>query len=184
VGAGAPAPEALGPEHLGASAQASPSLYWFLPEATSLPVEVTVSDEGAVAPLLELTVPGPLRAGLHRVSLAEHGVRLAPGIDYHWFVALVRDPKSRSQDLVSGAAIRYAPPGPELGARLSAAPPARGAHFYAASGFWYDAFDQLSRWLDAERDAALLHEHRAALLDQVGLDDAAAFERRRASGAR
>jgi hypothetical protein len=141
---------------------------------------VTVVDPGAVAPLLETTIPDPLAAGVHRVSLAEHGVRLKPGVDHRWFVALVRDPERRSQDVVSGAAIRYAPPAPELSARFSAAPRARAAHVYAESGLWYDAFDQLSAWLAAERGAALLHEHRAALLEQVGLGDAAAFERRSA----
>jgi hypothetical protein len=167
---------------VGASAGASPDLYWFLPEATSSAVEVTVTDPGAVAPLLEVTLPGPLAAGVHRVSLAERGVRLRPHVDYRWFVALVRDPERRSQDVVSGAAIRYAPPAPELGARLSAAPPARSAHLYAESGYWYDAFDQLSRWLATEPGSALLHSHRAALLEQVGLGDAAAFERRGAPG--
>jgi hypothetical protein len=145
---------------------------------------VTVSDADSVNPLLETTLPGPLEAGLHRVSLAEHGARLAPGVTYRWFVSLVRDPERRSQDVVAGAAIRYAPAGPELRARLASEPPARAAHLYAKSGFWYDAFDQLSRWLDTERDSALLHEHRAALLEQVRLGDAAAFERRGASGAR
>jgi hypothetical protein len=182
LGAGAPSPEALGPAHVGASSQESPNLYWFLPEATSSPVEVTVVDPAAVDPVLELSLPGPLAAGVHRVSLGEHGVHLAPGIDYRWFVALVRDPERRSQDLVSGTAIRYVPPTPEQGARLAAAPPARTAHLYAESGYWYDAFDQLSRWLAAEPGAARLHNHRAALLEQVGLGDAAAVERRGAGG--
>jgi hypothetical protein len=184
LGAGAPAPEALAPAHVGASAQEFPNLYWFLPEATSSPVDVTVIDPAAVAPLLETRVPGPLEAGVHRVSLAEHGTRLQPGVDYRWFVTLVRDHERRSQDVVSGAAIRYTPPGPEQRERLSAAPPARVAHLYAESGYWYDAFDQLSSWLAAEPGASLLHSHRAALLEQVGLGDAAAFERRSTPGGR
>ena len=52
---------------------------------------------------------------------------------------------------------------------LAAAEPGHVAHEYAAKGYWYDAFDQLTLWLEAEpRDARLL-EHRAALLEQVGL---------------
>jgi hypothetical protein len=129
-------------------------------------------------PLLETTLPAPLAAGVHRVSLAEHGARLAPGVDSRWFVAVVRDPERRSQDLVSGAAIRFTPPAPELGARLSSAPPASVAHVYAESGLWYDAFDRLASWLAAEPDTALLRSHLAALLEQVGQADAAAFERR------
>ena len=184
VAAGAPAPVALGPEHIGASAHESPDLYWFLPEATPLSVEVTIVDPDAEEPLFEQAIPGPIDAGLHRVSLAEGGARLRPGVEYRWYVALVRNPARRSEDVVSGAAVRYTPPGPELAGRLSTAPPASVANLYAASGFWYDAFDQLSSWLVAEPGAAVLHQHRAALLDQVGLADAAAFERRAGTGPR
>jgi hypothetical protein len=180
--AGASVPEALGPAHVGASAHESPTLYWFLPQATSYSVELTVMLPGAVTPLLETTFQGPLEAGVYRLNLAEHGARLEPELDYRWFVALVLDPERRSHDVVTGAGIRYTPLGSEQSARLSAAAPERAAHLYAESGLWYDAFDQLSRWLAAEPDAAPLHSHRAALLQQVGLDDAAAFEFRGAPG--
>src|SRR5262249_15010419 len=145
--AAAAAPQALGPAQVGTSAHGAPSLYWFLPEASSSPVEVTVVDPDASDPVLEARFEAPLAAGVHRVSLAERGVQLRPGVDYRWFVALVSDPERRSQDEVSGAAIRYAPPDPELAARLAAAPAGHAAHVYAESGFWYDAFDQLSSWL-------------------------------------
>jgi hypothetical protein len=182
LGADVPVPEALGPAHVGASTHESPNLYWFLPASTSSTVEVTVIDPGAADPVLETTTQGRLEAGVHRVSLAEHGARLRAGTEYRWYVALVRDPARRSQDVVSEAAIRYMPPGPELGNRLSAAPPASAAHVYAESGFWYDAFDQLSAWLATEPGAAVLHQHRASLLDQAGLPSAAAYERHHASG--
>ncbi len=181
LGPGAPVPEALGPAHVGATSHESPNLYFFLSEATSAPIEVTVTNPSVVAPVLETTLPGPLAAGLHHVSLAEHGARLEPNVEYRWFVALVRDPERRAQDAVSVAAIRLTPPGPEIRARLAAVAPASTAHLYAESGLWYDAFDQLSTWLAAEPDAVLLRNHRAALLEQVGLDDAAAFERRAAA---
>jgi hypothetical protein len=145
---------------------------------------VTVVDPGTDAPLLETTLTAPLAAGVHRVNLSEHGVRLKAAVDYRWFVAMVRDPARRSQDIVSGAAIRFTPPASDLSTRLSAASAGRAAHVYAESGVWYDAFDQLSRWLETEPGSARLHEHRAALLEQVGLGGAAAFEKRSASGER
>ncbi len=163
------APQALAPAHVGRTASRSPTLYWLLPTATEQQVDVTLSAPDAAAPLLELTLPAPHAAGVHAISLAEHGVRLEPGIDYQWFVALVRDPERRSNDAVSGARIRYEPPTAELAERLAAAPPERTAHLYAEAGFWYDAFDQLSKWLAAEPGAANLRAHRDALLDQVGL---------------
>jgi Domain of Unknown Function (DUF928)/Putative zinc-finger len=178
LGAEIPPPVALGPAQIGATAHESPNLYWFLPRSTELSIEVTLIDPNASEPLLEAMLPGPHRAGVHRVNLAERGVRLPPGVDYQWFVALVRDEQRRSQDAVSGAAIRYDPPRGDLASRLSAPPPGRAAHLFAEAGYWYDSFDQLSSWLATERDESRLHQHRAALLDQVELGDVAAFERR------
>jgi hypothetical protein len=168
----------LAPAHVGRTSHASPTLYWFLPEPTSLSVEVTVVDPADAEPLLERTLPGPVAAGVHALRLAELGVRLAAGVEYPWFVTLVVDAARRSNDVVSGGSIRYEP-----AAAVPGTPPERLAHAYAEAGLWYDAFDQLSTWLAAEPGAALLHAHRAALLEQVGLDEAARYERGGAPGA-
>ena len=175
AGAGVPVPQVLAPAHVGRTSRESPTLYWFLPETTDLPVEVTVVDPDGAEPLLERTLAGPVAAGVHGVRLSDHGVRLSAGVEYQWFVSVVVDPARRSNDVVSGASIRREAPA----AALEAVPRQRLAHAHAEAGFWYDAFDQLSTWLVAEPDAALLHAHRAALLEQVGLDDAARYERER-----
>jgi hypothetical protein len=174
-GENAPHPVALGPAHIGLTSREAPSLYWFLPAPTALPVAVSIVSDAAPAPLLELTLPGPHAVGVHAVSLEENDVRLAPGVDYEWFAAVVSDPERRSRDLVARAAIRFAPPSVEIAERLAESPERR-AHVYAEAGLWYDAYDQLSRWLAAEPDAAILRAHRAALLEQVGLASAAASE--------
>ena len=44
-----------------------------------------------------------IRAGIQAVRLAEHGVKLLPGTNYHWFVSLVLDPERRSKDFTVGA---------------------------------------------------------------------------------
>lgn len=174
-----PALEALAPETIGRTLRESPTLYFFLPEATALSVEVSIVDPNGVDPLFEATLPGPLAAGFHTLPLAERGVRLAPGVNYQWFVAVVVDPARRARDLVSGGSIRYAP---EAAPQPAGAPEQR-AHAYAAAGLWYDAFDQLSTWLAAEPNAAILHAHRAALLEQVDLGGVARYERGAASRA-
>jgi hypothetical protein len=178
-GTDAPAPQVLAPEHVGRTAHQSPTLYWFLPEATPLSVAVTLVDPSGVEPLLETTLPGPLAVGIHAVPLAKHGVRLAPGVEYQWFVALIVDPTRRARDVVSGGSIRSTP----AAAEVADAPSARLAHAYADAGLWYDSFDQLSVWLEAEPGAPVLHAHRAALLEQVGLTEAARYERGQGSGA-
>jgi hypothetical protein len=168
AGPEAPTPVALGPPQLGLTSREAPSLYWYLPAPTALPIGVSVVSEAASVPLLDETLPGPHAVGIHELSLAARGLRLAPGTDHQWFVAVIRDEGRRSRDLVSGGAIRYAPASAELAARLAGAE-ARLAHTYAEAGLWYDAYDQLSRWAAREPDAAILRAHRTALLEQVGL---------------
>jgi hypothetical protein len=170
---GALPPQVLAPELLGVTLRESPTLYWLLPEATSFSISVTVVSETAAAPLLEATLAGPHAAGIHRISLEERGIKLPAGTTCQWFVAVVRDPEHRSRDLVSSAGIRYTPPDAALASKLMQAD-GRTAHIFAESGFWYDAFDQIARWSSTEPGSALLRRHQAALLEQVGLRDAAA----------
>jgi hypothetical protein len=160
---------ALAPEHVGATISAAPTLYWFLSGPSAVPVEITLAEDGAAGPLLELRLEPPIGAGLHALRLERRGARLEPGATYRWSVALVPDPAHRDADLVSGAAVRRAVAADALTEQLAAAAPAHHAHVLAAAGCWYDAFDTLTRWIQAEPAAERLREHRAALLEQVGL---------------
>jgi hypothetical protein len=175
VASGLPEIRALGPEHVGATTSAAPTLYWFLSGVSSVPVEITLTLEGAAGPLVELRVAPPIGAGLHAVRLERRGVALAPGATYRWSVALVPDAANRDADLVSGAAVRRVVASAALTEQLAASGPGERAHVLAAAGYWYDAFDTLTRWIQAEPDAERLREHRAALLDQVGLAGVAAL---------
>jgi hypothetical protein len=167
VASGLPEVRALGPEHVGATSSASPTLYWFLSGPSRVPVEIRLAAEDAAEPLLELRLEPPVGAGLHNLRLDRRGIRLEPGVTYRWFVALIPDPANRDADLVSGAAVRMAPAGSLAG------PPAGLAHALAAAGYWYDAFDTLTAWIQKDPSSERLREHRAALLEQVGLSGVA-----------
>ncbi len=169
VASSLPEIRALGPEHVGATAGAAPTLYWFLSGESSVPVEITLTSERAEAPLLALHLHPPVGAGLHALRLERHGVRLEPGVTHGWLVALVPDPEDRAARLVSGAAVRRSADGGALGEQLAAAAPEERAHVLAAAGYWYDAFETLTGWIQAEPAEQNLREHRAALLEQVGL---------------
>src|SRR5688500_14153006 len=43
----------LAPNHVGLTTQAQPSLYWYLSQSTTTPIELTVIDAQGVSPLLE-----------------------------------------------------------------------------------------------------------------------------------
>lgn len=169
VAGSGPGLEVLSPEHMGWTSKASPTLYWRLSEATNLPIEIVITDDVSVEPLLETRLTSSHASGIHGLSLADQGIELVPDTTYRWSVALVLDDENRSRDRFAGSALLYRPPGTAAAEALAAAGPGRLAHGYADQGYWYDAFDQFTLWLEAEpRDARLL-EHRAALLEQVGI---------------
>jgi len=175
--AGTPSLAALVPEDGGLTVEAQPVLYWYLSESTTGRVDVTIVDEASVTPLLEATIPGPLTSGVHPIRLADHGVSLAQGVDYQWFVALVPDAGKRSDDVIAGGGIeRIAVPAPLRDKLAAASGPARSS-VLAEAGIWYDALDATSRAIDASPHDGEARDSRAALLEQVGLTEVALLER-------
>ena len=168
--------EAVVPDRVGLTLEASPSLYWYALREIGERVDLTLVDARTAVPILETTLPGPFPAGLQRVELARHGVTLDPGVQYQWFVALVRDPARRSRDSVAGGGIERVEPSAELEARLATADDRSAYRILAESGIWYDAVDRLSRRIEVD-EVASLREERAALLSQVGLERVASLER-------
>jgi hypothetical protein len=160
---------ALAPDHSGLTVQEQPTLYWFISGPTSFPVELTFSDPRATQPLVETRLPSPVAAGVHGVRLADHGVRLTPGVQYRWFVAVVPDPGRRSRDILAGGTIERVD-GPEgLRTLVAQTSPERLPFVYAEAGLWYDALAAVSALIERAPDNRQHRRARAALLAQVGL---------------
>jgi hypothetical protein len=160
---------ALAPDHTGLTIEASPTLYWILSGATGMRIELVVTEPGAERPLLDLALEGA-PAGLHSVSLAEHGVELETGTTYRWYATLVPDPEDRSDEIVSGGEIRRIAAPSELERRLAADAGGMRAHLLAEAGLFYDALETLSTWVSQHPEAPEPVRDRAALLESVGLE--------------
>jgi hypothetical protein len=171
---------ALAPNEAGYTVRDRPTLYWYVSEALDMPVELTITPAGklheATPPVLELTLKPPVASGVHALRLEEHGVGLKPGVEYQWFVAVVTNPAQRSNDVVAGGSVIRVDDG-AIRAKLQQAPQASWPALYAQDGIWYDAIDQLSSSISAQPADRRLRQQRAALLEQVGLKEAAAFDR-------
>jgi len=159
----------LAPDHSGFTTNEQPSLYWFISNATSLPVELTVMDAQGVQPILETRLPAPVKAGVHGVRLADYNVRLSPGAAYRWFVAVVPDSDRRSKDILAGGAVERVDIPEGLKGKLTTAKKSELASLYAGEGLWYDAIAALSESIAAAPQDNELRKQRAAMLAQVGL---------------
>ncbi|HUG77182.1 MAG TPA: DUF928 domain-containing protein [Burkholderiales bacterium] len=170
----------IAPNETGYTTRDKPTIYWYVSEALDKPVELaitsTASLQEASTPALEIMLKPPIEKGFHAVRLEDHGVALKPGVEYQWVVAVVGNSAQRSGDVIAGGSIKRVEGGAVL-ERLKLAPRAHWPALYAESGIWYDAIDDLSRLISAEPDNRRLREQRAALLEQVGLREAAEFDR-------
>ena len=159
----------LAPDHPGLTASEQPSLYWHISTATTYPVELTIMDPRQVEPLLETRLPSPTAAGLHRVKLADLGVRLDPDVPYRWYVSVVLDPDRRAKDVLAGGVIERVSVSSDLRQRVAQASKEQLPAIYAADGLWYDALTTASDLVEANPANQTLRRERAALLSQVGL---------------
>ena len=175
--ADAPLVLALAPDHLGLTVNAQPNLYWFLESDSAIRVDFTLIDEESVNPLLEITVAGPLRGGVHTVRLADHGLSLEPGRWYEWSVAVVTGGRDPSEDRISRGFITRIDLPADLTRQLEARGPEQAVHVLAESGLWYDAITALSIGIETQAEKQPLRRARAALLDQVGLTPVARRDR-------
>ena len=172
-----PAVSVLAPDHVGLTTHEQPSLYWFISRPTTVRVELTLIDaQGTAAPLIEVAVDGKA-AGVQRLDLAAHNVRLRPEVEYQWSVSLVPNAQERSSDAMSSGVVKRVSLDAATAARLHAARAEQRAALLAGEGIWYDALTAVSEQITARPQDRVLREQRARMLEQAGLKDAAAYER-------
>jgi hypothetical protein len=164
---------ALVPESTGLTSRAQPTLYWYASKTLSTPLEFTLNDAQSIKPLVEMKVP-VAQPGIHALKLK---YTLKPEVEYSWTIAAVADPDQRAGDTLASGTIQHLPLPTPLAAQLKSAHPQQLPFLYAQGGFWYDALATLSEQIVAQPTDRRLREQRAALLDQVGLQAAAAHDR-------
>jgi hypothetical protein len=167
---------ALVPDHVGFTTKKDPTLYWHVSQATSLPVQFTLTDSRSVRPIAEILLPHPKHAGVQTVRLKDYGISLDPGIQYRWSVSIRPDPDKPSEDLVTGGMIERIEfnEGSALGFPHACNKDAVSR--YAEAGLWYDAIDCISDLIGSNPDDSLLRKQRAYLLNQINLPHVAEFD--------
>jgi hypothetical protein len=140
-------------------------------------VECTLIDDDSIWSLLEERVEPPVQAGFHAIRLADHNVRLVKDKKYKWFVALVPDPDHRSRDIIAGGAIERIELPEGLEKKLGQTTKPTAPHVYAENGIWYEAVSSVSELIESNPHDKVLREKRAALFEQVGLSEIAAYDK-------
>ena len=159
------------PDHTAFTIKDQPQLYWFLGELTTYPIELTIIEDKAIDPVLEVRISSPKQPGIQSVRLADYGIHLRQGLVYKWFIALLPDMNNRSKDILAWGAVKYIKISDGLNVKLSHLDKAITSDIYAAAGIWYDAFAEISDLIETSTDDAKLKQKRDALLEQIGLPE-------------
>ena len=165
--------QVLAPDHTGLTLKSQPVLYWYASKEITAQVEFTIVRPNVADPVLEVTLPGPFKPGIHAIPLQQLGAALDEEVAYEWFVSVVFDPAQRSSDVTAGAGIRLVGAGDAVRARFTGEEAKAAVEDYAAAGIWYDAISNLSEKLASNPADGLAASQRADLLRQVGLAAAA-----------
>jgi hypothetical protein len=176
----AQAPKLLGlaPDSVARSLSPSPTLYWYLSKDTETPVRFTLqTDTPHSAPLLELDLGAPAGPEIYAIALADHGVQLESKRRYDWSLSISSADGASAGESIAQASLEHSPSS-ELGSTLEAISPFDQTVRLARAGYWYDACDVVSRQIEDGEQSLPWHRIRARLLDQVGLKEAATFDRR------
>ena len=126
--------DVLAPDETGLTTQEQPSLFWFQSKPAKARFELTLIAPDKTEPILQVNIERASSAGIQRLRLADHGVKLATGVEYQWVIALVTDPANRSTDLVASGFIKRIEPGTELKAKVSGAGKYSLPSIYAEAG--------------------------------------------------
>ena len=174
-----PEVQALVPDHVGLTVSRTPDLNWFLSKPTKHEVRFTLVDNRVIRPLHETQIPTPKEPGIQTIKLKDLGVTLDPNVQYRWYVSVVRDTNSPSQDIVAGGIIERC----ELSECITVmdaklACNKQGVIENAKAGFWYDAMGCVCTLINNDPLDGTLRRIRAALLRQVGLNGVAEWDLR------
>jgi hypothetical protein len=163
VGDPVPTITVIAPLTIGYTLQASPTLFWAIEKPVSYQIEISMFRPDREQPLFEKTFKID-KAGLHSFSLKEAGIVLEKNQSYEWFVAIIKNPKNRNQDVLTSGLIKYVDKNENLQQCLSKHPVIYAA--YAKCGVWYDAIMELSEEITKNPDDPVLKEVKKSIFQQ------------------
>jgi hypothetical protein len=141
-----------------------------------LPIKFTLIDERAIRALVEKSIASPAKAGVQAIRLDDIEFELEPNVQYRWYISLIKDTDSPSQDIVTGGMIERCLFSECLFLDAPTTCSREAVMATAAKGFWYDAMACLCDLIESNPTDTHLRRQRVALLRQVGLHEVAEWD--------
>lgn len=153
---------AIVPDHVGWTLQKSPVLYFYISQATSLPIQFILLDGRTLSPLLEVALPSLTRPGLGPIRLKDYSIGLEEDVQYRWYVSVVCNPDSHSTDMVAGGVIERIDP--HLIDYYGHVCDKESVLLASKAGLWYDVFACVTDLIEANPEDRSLRDLRDKFL--------------------
>ncbi len=168
--------DVITPDHRGLTTSDQPALFWFISAATDRKIKIGLTRMDTYETVIDVVLTDGAAAGIHRLDLADYGVKLDRGVEYAWGMAVVDGDHEDSGDLVAKGSIVLDEESESLKSALANASANETPFVYAQNGIWFDAIANLCELIDRHPDNPSLRMQRAALCKEVKLDDVAKFD--------
>lgn len=156
----------IAPLTIGYTLQSSPTLFWAIEKSVPYQIEISMFRPDREQPVFEKQFKIE-QAGVHSFSLKDLGIALEKNQSYEWFVAIIRNPKNRNEDILTSGLIKYVDKSENLQQCLSKNNIIYAA--YAECGVWYDAIMELSNAIATNPNDPTLKSIRKSIFKQEEL---------------
>lgn len=168
---------ALIPEDLAIVSQASPTLYFYLPQIEhpqDVRVEFVLRDESDRQVYQEtFSIEG--KAGIIGLKIANSPQfsELALEQNYHWYLSIIYNPSDRADDEVVEGWVRRITLEPNLAQQLERMSPLERVNLYREAGLWYEALATLADLKRSQPDDDAISAMWVQLLEAIDLESVA-----------
>jgi len=161
---------ALIPEdNVGLTLSEHPTLWFSLPAvSTDRNLEFGLFDQTGET-VYKKTLEASGEAGLTQLRIPETEAPLEVDKSYRWYLSVVCNPQSRSEDLFVTGWIKRVQPGQEISQQLTHATAQERLSLYETSALWYDALTTLIELRRNNPTAPELAQRWDTLIDSVNL---------------
>lgn len=162
-------------DHTAFTSSAYPTLSWYISAVPSIPLELSLVEEGVAEPILVKQLPVK-NAGLMKFKLDEDTAGLEVGKQYRWTVSLICNPSRPSQSIYARAWLERVPVSKDVAKKIANRSAYDKALAYIQAGIWYDAIAVIYESQLTDSDAVLASNLFQKLLQQVGIAEAGAIK--------
>lgn len=157
---------------VGLTTREQPVIYWNLSADTDKPIEIAINDpKNLEKPLLDTTLKGPTKAGLHKLDLGalkQDGkpIKLAPDVKYDIVIEVSAASAGASSNPTATCKIMRDSKGMPADAAAEK-DKVKLASIYGKQGVWFDYIDALNAAIEAKpKDEKLVERRTKALASQ------------------